>query len=193
MLVDLLSKRSSVRHFSSREIPDEIVHSILEAGRMSPSGGNEQPWAFGVITDQKTIGRIADIAYGQKWIKSAPLLIVLVSKIVSDERGGRDIQKYRYPRWQAEIEAMDKDLYSCLNLEEHQTKIPGTHMVLQALEYDLGSTWVSYFDVKKLAELLELPDDHIPSEIIAFGYPAKERTFSRKKDLADIVFYNKFK
>ena len=146
MLVDLLSKRSSVRHFSSREIPDEIVHSILEAGRMSPSGGNEQPWAFGVITDQKTIGRIADIAYGQKWIKSAPLLIVLVSKIVSDERGGRDIQKYRYPRWYAEIETMDKDLFSCLNLEEHQTKIPGTHMVLQALEYDLGSTWISYFD-----------------------------------------------
>lgn len=191
MLIDLLIKRSSIRNFRCQEISKEIIESILEAGRLSPSGGNEQPWVFGVITDRDMINSIAEIAYNQNWIKSAPLLIVLVTRLVEDERGGRDIQKSRFPHWEKQIENMDRNLYTCLNLEEHQTKIPGTHMVLQALEYGIGSTWISYFGVKMLGELLKLPDNHIPSEIIAFGYPEKEITPRKKKDLEEIVFYNK--
>lgn len=192
MLIDLLIKRNSIRNFRNQEISKEIIESILEAGRLSPSGGNEQPWVFGVITDRDMIDIVADIAYSQKWIRSAHLLIVLVTRLVEDESGGRDIHKSRFPHWKKEIENMDKDLFSCLNLEEHQTKIPGTHMVLQALEYGIGSTWISYFDVKILGELLGLPDNHIPSEIIAFGYSQNETTHRKKKDLEKIVFYNKY-
>ena len=35
-------------------------------GRLSPSGGNEQPWVFGVITEPELIAQIADIAYQNK-------------------------------------------------------------------------------------------------------------------------------
>lgn len=142
MLKDLLIKRRSIRNFRCREISNDIIESILEAGRLSPSGGNEQPWIFGVITDRNVIDIVADITYSQKWIRSAPLLIVLVTRLVEDQRGERVIHKSRFPHWEKEIENMDKDLFSCLNLEEHQTKIPGTHMVLQALEYGTGSTWI---------------------------------------------------
>lgn len=55
---------------------------------------------------------ISEIAYNQSWIKSAPLLVVLCVAIVEDSRGGRDIQKYRFPKWGKEIENMDKELYS---------------------------------------------------------------------------------
>jgi hypothetical protein len=67
---------------------------------------------------------------------------------VGDERGGRDIQKNRFPEYKEAIEKMDQDLYWALNQEEHQTKIAGTHMALVALEHGVGSCWVSRFDVK---------------------------------------------
>lgn len=193
MLKNLLENRASVRDFSGREISPKIINEILEAGRLSPSGGNEQPWKFGVITDKLMIEEIVEIAYKQKWIKKSPLLIVMVTQIIEEEVGGMFVQYARFPQIKAQVEAMDKDTYAYLNMEEHQTKIPGTHMVLTAKEHGIGSTWISYFDVLKLQNYLGLPKNLIPSEILAFGYPEKEHRVSAKKDLEEIVFYNKYR
>ncbi len=192
MILDLLKKRCSVRRFSDNEIPQETIDYILEAGRLSPSGGNEQPWKFGVIKDKELIKKISKIAYDQKWIADAPLLIVLCATVINDDSGGRDIQKARFPDIDQTIKNMDREIYSKLNLEEHQTKIPGTHMVLAALEHGIGSTWISYFNVEGLSDLLNLPENIIPSEILAFGYPEEEITPTEKKDKEEIVFYNKY-
>ena len=192
MIVDLLRSRSSVRKFLDKPVPDDVVHEILEAGRLSPSGGNEQPWVFGVVTDRALIAQIAGAARGQKWIAKAPLLLVLCATIVDDERGGRDIQVHRYPEYADLITQMDKDLYSALNQEEHQTKIAGAHMALVALEHGVGSCWVSRFAVKRVAGLLNLPEGTIPSEILVLGYPEKERKPTRKKSLDQVVFYDVF-
>ncbi|QVK17622.1 nitroreductase family protein [Mycoplasmatota bacterium] len=193
MLLDLLRKRTSIRNFTGGDIKDEIIDYILEAGRLSPSGGNEQPWKFGVITDKNLIKKISEIAYHQKWIESASFLIVLCTCIIEAECGGRDIQKSRFPELSKTIDSMNNEIYSCLNLEEHQTKIPGTHMVLAALEHGITSTWVSYFDVNKVSSLLNLPKSIIASEIIVFGYPIKKKEPLIKKNIEEIVFYNKFK
>lgn len=191
MLLDLLKKRCSVRSFLEKDIPQQTIDYILEAGRLSPSGGNEQPWKFGVITDKGLIKEISKLAYNQTWIERAKLLIILCTTVVSDERGGRNIQMSRFPELKDTIEKMDKELYSKLNQEEHQTKIPGTHMVLAALEHGIASTWISYFKVDELSKLLNLPKNYIPSEIIAFGYPAKEMKPVKKKSIDEVVFYNK--
>lgn len=192
MLIDLLRKRTSVRKFTNKKISAEIIDCILEAGRLAPSGGNEQPWKFGIITEKELINKVSEVAYNQSWIKSAPLLIVLCSTIVDDERNGRDIQKYRFPERKDDIEKMDKELYSYINMEEHQTKIPGTQMVIQALEYGIYSTWISRFNVQKLANLLCLPQFCIPSEIIAFGFPEESMNPKPKKSIEEITFYNIF-
>jgi nitroreductase len=192
VIVDLLRKRFSVRRFQDRPVPDQVLHDLLEAGRLSPSGGNEQPWAFGVLTDRDLIAQVAEIAYQQRWIAGAPLLIVLCTRIVSDERGGRDIQGARFPEHVAAIRCMDQELYWALNQEEHQTKIAGAHMALAALEYGVGSCWVSRFEVWRLAALLRLPAGLMPSEILAFGYPERARGAAPKKRLDEVVFYGAF-
>lgn len=191
-VINLLNKRSSVRNFLNKDIPNDVLNIILDAGRLSPSGGNEQPWKFGVITNKELIHTISQLAYNQKWIATSPLLIVMCTEIVDDENGGRDIQKRRFPFIHDKIADMDKALYSSLNLEEHQTKIPGTHMMLAALEQGIYSTWISYFNVEKLQDLLELPQNIIPSEIIAFGYPKGKITKRSKKHIDNIVFYNHY-
>lgn len=193
MLLDLLKNRTSIRDFTGENVSKEVIDYILEAGRLSPSGGNEQPWKFGVITDKNIIKEISKISYNQRWIENASFLVVLCTCIVDAECGGRDIQKARFPKLSEAIENMDNEIYSCLNLEEHQTKIPGTHMVLAALEHGIASTWVSYFDVNKVSTLLNLNKACIPSEILAFGYPTKRKEAVKKKSLDEIVFYNTFK
>lgn len=122
MLLNLLKVRSSVRRFSDKEIHREIMDEILEAGRLSPSGGNEQSWLFGLIDDKNLIREISDIAYKQKWIESAQFLIVLCTKIVPQNLGGRFVQSSRFPKFSSEIESMSEAMYSRLNMEEHQTK-----------------------------------------------------------------------
>jgi nitroreductase len=190
MILELLRKRTSIRNFTGEDISMEVIKYILETGRLSPSGGNEQSWMFGVIIDKDMIKKVSEIAYNQKWIESASFLIVLCTCIVEKKRGGRDIQKARFPKNSEIIESMDSEIYSCLNMEEHQTKIPGTHMVLAALEHGIVSTWVSYFDVNKLSTLLKLPKACIASEILAFGYPTSKKEPLKKKKLEEVTFYN---
>lgn len=193
MITSLLKQRVSVRKFQQQPVPEEVIHEMLEAGRLSPSGGNEQPWLFGVITDCHLIKQISKLAHGQKWIACAPLLIVLCTVCVDDAHGGRDIQKHRYPHFSWEISQMSQELYWALNQEEYQTKIPGTHIVLAALEHGLGSCWVSRFNVRGVAELLHLPPNCLPSEILVFGYPVFAQETRSKKSLEEVVFWNVFK
>jgi len=139
-ILELLSRRTSTRTFLDQPIAENVVHEILEAGRLSPSGGNEQPWRFGVITDKALIAEIAKLAR-QPWIAAAPLIIALCAVTVEDERGGRDIQTHRFPELKTQMESMDAGLYHALHMEEHQTKIAGAHMELAALERAVGCCW----------------------------------------------------
>lgn len=192
MILDLMKTRSSVRHFSDRDIADADLRVILEAACLSPSGGNEQPYEFVVIRDRERIAEIARIAYNQQWIASARVLVALCAHIHEDETGGRLIQEQRYPERDAEIRAMNRSLYSALNLEEHQTKIPGTVMMLQALELGIHSTWISRFRSRELAEFLALPASCLPSEMLAFGYPAGDLRLLPKKPLDEVVSFETF-
>jgi nitroreductase len=192
LITELLRKRAGVRNFQNKPIPEEVIQDILEAARLSPSGGNEQPWAFGVITDSLLITQIARLAYVQEWIACAPLVIVLCTVCVEDARGGRDIQLHRFPRYMEAIKNISQQLYWALNQEEHQTKIPGAHMVLAALEHGVASCWVSRFDVEEIAQMLKLPAHYLPSEILVFGYPESEQHPREKKRLEELVFRNGF-
>ncbi|MDD3335571.1 MAG: nitroreductase family protein [Eubacteriales bacterium] len=192
MLLDLLKKRYSCRQFSQRKIDPKTIDYILECGRLSPSGGNEQPWKFGVITDPAIIQQIAQAAsvnVPQKWIATAPLIIVLCTQLfdcANDELG-----LHRFPSVHEQLQHMDRALYSIVNMEEHQTKIPGEHMVLAALEQGVYSTWISSVDCEKVGELLGLKG-YLATNVLAFGYPEKNRSVTSKKGKDSILFFNHF-
>ena len=195
MILDLLRDRFSARKFQDKPVPQGVVQDMLEAARLSPSGGNEQAWAFGVITDADMIRKVAEVSYdNQRWMVGAPLLVVLCTRIVDVEPdpASRDV---RFPELTEDIRAISKEVRDAIYMEEHQVKIPGTQMAMVALEHGIQCTWISFFAVRKLAELLKLPEGYLPSNILAFGYPAVEDPARRegrprKRALAEIVFYN---
>lgn len=146
MLLDLLKQRYSCRAFAPTPIPKEVIEYMLECARLSPSGGNEQPWIFGIITDRERIAQIAKAAsvnYKQKWIETAPLLVVLATQQLKMDEA---IALNRFPTLRSHIENLDQEVYQAINMEEHQCKIPGEHMVLAALEHGVYSTWISSMD-----------------------------------------------
>jgi len=192
MLLDLLKKRHSCSNFSNKEISNEIIAYMLECARLSASGGNEQPWKFGVVTDTDLINKIAQAAsenYCQMWIAKAPLIIVLCTQLFDYPIA--DIGLNRFPSMLGRMKKIDKDVISAIGMEEHQTKIPGEHMVLAAMEHGVYSTWISSMNCEKVGELLGV-EGYLVSNLIVFGYPEQLRKPAPKKDVEAITFTNKF-
>jgi iodotyrosine deiodinase len=76
---DVIRKRHTVRDFSSRAVPRDIIEQCLLAAGTAPSGANHQPWHFCVIGDPKMKKLIRDAAEteeqafysgraGQEWL-----------------------------------------------------------------------------------------------------------------------------
>ena len=52
-VMDNIKMRRSIRKYTDKYIPDDVVKKIIEAGRYAPSSHNSQPWRFVVITNKK--------------------------------------------------------------------------------------------------------------------------------------------
>src|SRR5574342_551197 len=62
-----MQQRRTVRHFSSRPVPREIIEECLIAAGTAPNGANLQPWQFVVISDAKVKREIRIEAEEEEW------------------------------------------------------------------------------------------------------------------------------
>ena len=60
--LDLMRRRRSVRHFSADAVPRELIENALRTAGTAPSGANQQPWSFVVISDRGIKERIRTAA-----------------------------------------------------------------------------------------------------------------------------------
>jgi nitroreductase len=67
----------AVRSYRDTPVPDAVVHKIVEAGRLTASGGNTQPWHFIVVQNRDTLQQLAGLARTGRYIAQAPLAIVV--------------------------------------------------------------------------------------------------------------------
>lgn len=70
----------AVREFRDTPIPEDVVREILEAGRLTASGGNKQPWHFIVVQNKDTLRKLAELAPTGRYIAQAPLAIVVATE-----------------------------------------------------------------------------------------------------------------
>ncbi len=61
-----LARRRSVRDFDSRAVPREVIEACLLAAGTAPSGANQQPWFFSVITSADHKKRVRDAAQAEE-------------------------------------------------------------------------------------------------------------------------------
>ena len=57
-LRDVVTRRRTVRDFSTRPVPDQVLDACLAVAASAPSGANQQPWHFVVVKDPVVKQRI---------------------------------------------------------------------------------------------------------------------------------------
>ena len=174
---DLLLKRQSDRKYSSKKVEEEKILSCLEAGRLSPSACNSQPWSF-VVIDQEPVlqqaqKRIATMGMN-RFVKQVPVLIAIV------------LEK---PNFTASIGSVIKDKeYPLLDIG-----IATNNICMQASELGLGSCILGWFDEKGLKQLLDVPEKKRIPLVISLGYSAAITRKKIRKPLKEIVHFNSYK
>lgn len=67
----------AVRRYLDRPVPETVIRKILEAGRLTGSAMNVQPWHFIVVQEGETLRRLGALASSGPYIAQAPLAIVV--------------------------------------------------------------------------------------------------------------------
>ncbi|MCP4653625.1 MAG: nitroreductase family protein [Candidatus Omnitrophica bacterium] len=76
---DVISKRTSVREYSEKEISRESIEKIINAGRLAATARNVQPWRFVVVTGKERIQQLAKLVSpnGAFMIGASAAIVVL--------------------------------------------------------------------------------------------------------------------
>lgn len=67
----------AVRQFRAQPIPEPIVKQIVEAGHLTASASNQQPWHFIVVQNKETLRQLGTLATTGPYIAQAPLALVV--------------------------------------------------------------------------------------------------------------------
>jgi nitroreductase len=123
----IISKRDR-REYDGRPIPEDVLHRILQAGRMAGSSSNSQPFRFIVLREQASKDKLAPAGPGTAPLVKAPLAIVIVL-----ERGRRDFDVGRAAQ-NMMVAAWAEGIHSCpIGLREEAIAsaalgLPDTHV-----------------------------------------------------------------
>ena len=174
-----VSRRRTVRDFSDRPVPRDIIETALRAANTAPSGANLQPWHFAVISGPNTKRRIREAAEieerefyehraSQEWLaaleplgtddqkpflETAPYLIAVFLQKFGELADGRKVKHY-YP---AESTGL------------------ATGLLITALHTaGLATLTHTPSPMKFLNEILDRPKSERPFLLLVVGYPADD-------------------
>ena len=74
---EAIEKRRSIRKFLEKDIPQDVLNEVLEAGRLAPSAKNLQNWKFIAVTDKELRPLMHKAAMGQSCALEAPASLVI--------------------------------------------------------------------------------------------------------------------
>lgn len=144
---DVIRKRTATRMFSDKKISGEYIEKVLEAGNLAPTAKNLQPqFIYVVVSDEglENIDKVSPCRYNAKCC----LLVC------SDKE-----------------KAFQKDGYSTYEID---ATIVATHMILEATNLNIDTTWIEAFDHQETKKIFNIGDNLEPVCIINLGYKADD-------------------
>jgi nitroreductase len=165
-VLDNIYTRRSIRQFTDRPVPDDMLVEILRAGSWAPSGLNNQPWRFAIITDLKIKKKFEAFTKYNKVIASA---MALLPVFIDKDAMYNEVKDHQ-------------SIGACLQ-----------NMLLAAHSMGLGAVWLGEIikSSKETIKLLELPDRLELMAVVAVGYPADSGRTPVRKPLDELIVYKR--
>jgi nitroreductase len=167
---EVIKERKSVRKYKPDPIPDDVLHRILETGRIAPSAKNIQPWHFVVVKNPEIKEMVAEACRGQRFMAEAPVIIC-----------GCALEDIAWGRMGGYMSSFAVDLAIAME-----------HMILAAANEGLGTCWIGAFVEKDVKKILGIPDNVRVVALTPVGYPAEVPKDRGRKLFKDIVSYDKY-
>jgi nitroreductase len=143
---DAIRSRRNVRSYADEAIAPKDLDQILEAGRRTPSAGNQQAWDFVVCTDPEQLAQLAKVWRSAGHVARSAATIALIAPNAQDARS-RDL--VQYDLGQATMSIM-----------------------LAAADLGIGSAHSAVSDQELARRLLGFPEDRFCAWLITLGVPA---------------------
>jgi nitroreductase len=161
-VMQAIKGRRSIRLYSSKEVEDDNLKMVLEAGRLAPSAANMQDWRFIVVKDESTRKRLADAAGGQKFVGTAPVVLVGCGTVEREMHCGQ----LTYPI---------------------DVSIAMSFMILEAYELGLGTCWLGHFNESEVKKILGIPEQIRVVAMTPLGYPSENPEQRPRKKLSEFA------
>ncbi len=185
-IMEAIKGRRSIRRYQTRPVDDKTLELVLEAARQAPSWHNSQCWRFIVVRDSRLRNKLADTTIevtrgkanrGAEALRTAPVTIVACAEL---RKSGYSTREPRGP-------VTDKgDWYM------YDVALAVQNLTLAAHALGLGTVHIGAFDAIKVAEILGVPEGFVVVSMTPLGYPDETPNPRPRKELAEIVFYDKF-
>lgn len=170
---EAIYERRSIRQYQDKQIPDEVLLDILDAGTMAPSGMNLQHWHFVMLRSPEKLEECYSLM-GEVADRFRPILenrfsrnphIIRETEIFLNELGGAPVCMLAF-----------------LSRKEYNGAMPAIsgvaaaiqNMLLYAHEIGIGSCWITAPVVSELQRKFEerfAPDKGQFIAMVTFGYP----------------------
>lgn len=163
-MLETIRTRRSIRKFRPDPVPHELIEKVLDAGRWAPSGQNNQPWRFAIITSRTTIAKISKLTHYSKVVMASQALIPVFLDIEKSYHREKDIQA----------------IGACLQ-----------NMLLEAHSLGLGAVWLGEIikSDRPLRELFGLSGSLELMAVIALGYPDEQPRPSKRKEIKELIVF----
>ncbi len=149
-VLDAILTRRSIRLYTSKPVPRELIDDLLKAAMSAPSAGNERPWHFIVLTDRGILDEIPKFHPYSGMLKQASVAILVCGDTRLERHKGY---------WVLDCAAATENV------------------LLAAHSKGLGAVWCGVYPTEErvagFRKLLHIPEHVMPFSLIPVGYPAE--------------------
>ena len=184
-VLEAIRTRRSIREYRTDPIDEKTLDLVLEAARWAPSWANTQCWRFVVVRDSDVRNRVADTLVGvsdrpnraAEAVRSAPVVIVACA----------ELGKSGYRTQEPGKAVTDKGDWYMFDVA-----LAMQNLTLAAHSLGLGTVHVGAFDSIEAGRILGVPEGFCVVEMTPLGYPDEEPNVRPRKELSEIIFYNRY-
>jgi len=178
-VLDAIKGRRSIRKYKPDPVSDEVLDTVLEAVRWSPSWANTQCWEVVVIKQPEIKAQIAEALPptnpALSSITDAPVLLIFCA--IRNRSG--------YKKGEVATDKGDWFMFDIgLAME---------NLCLAAHSLGMGTVIIGLFDAKKVESLLEVPENISVVAMTPLGYPEQQVSAPTRKELVDIIHRERYR